>query len=74
MGSWKLSEIFCWQMSKKVRVPLLVYSAVCRESQDGKFPGIPGFFAFPFPGNSGPGSREKESQEYAFFKHTLEEQ
>jgi len=42
---------------------LSVISAVGRESRDGKFPGIPGFLAFPFPGNSGPGSREKDPQE-----------
>ena len=30
---------------------IMVISAVGRESRDGKFPGIPGFLAFPFPGN-----------------------
>ena len=35
-------------------------SGVGRESRDGKFPGIPGFFGFPFPGKTWPGSREKE--------------
>ena len=45
-----------------------VASAVGQESRDGKFPGIPGFFAFPFPGNSGPGSREKEPMNKACFQ------
>ena len=30
-------------------------SAVGRESRDGKFPGIPGILAFPFPGKRGSG-------------------
>ena len=47
-------------------------SAVGRESRDGKFPGIPGFLAFPFPGNSGPGSREKEPPELDLFSSPFE--
>ena len=47
-------------------------SAVGRESRDGKFPGIPGFLAFPFPGNSGPGSREKEPHELGLFQANFE--
>ena len=39
----------------------VIVSAVGRESRDGKFPGIPGFFGFPFPGKRGPGSREMKS-------------
>ena len=51
----------------KVRI-----SAVGRESRDGKFPGIPRFLAFPFPGNSGPGSREKEPHEIGLFQANFE--
>ena len=42
-------------------------SAVGRESRDGKFPGIPGFLVFPFPGNSGTGSREKDHHKLGHF-------
>ena len=51
--SFRIAHIFMFVAS----------SAVGRESRDGKFPGIPGLLAFPFPGNSGPGSREKEPYE-----------
>ena len=54
-------------------------SGVGRESRDGKFPGIPGYFGFPFPGKTWPGSREKEPTKkpqfcmkiYGFFLHEV---
>ena len=36
----------------------IMSSAVGRESQDGKFLGIPGILGFLFRGKRGPGSRE----------------
>ena len=51
---------------------IFLSSAVGRVSRYGKFPGIPGFLAFPFPGNLGPGSREKEPHEIAIIHPHIE--
>ena len=59
-----------WGQSKATFI--VTISGVGRESRDGKFPGIPGFLAFPFPGNSGPGSREKEPHELGLFQANFE--
>ena len=61
-----------WIMFEFGGLFLSVTSAVGQESRDGKFPGIPGFLAFPFPGNSGTGSREKESHELGLFQTNFE--
>ena len=50
---------FCPKTLNKGAEVHVTCSAVGRESRDGKFPGIPGFFGFPFPGKTWPGSREK---------------
>ena len=63
----RYNKVLCSASSNfpSLKVESSMTSAVGRESRDGNFPGIPGFLAFPFPGNSGPGSREKEPHEIA---------